>query len=316
MGGVSGWPAVGAGAPERFIILLVSSRVIGGAMTLVQERKSASVLAASLRVAKYIVTLVVLGTAYFVLPRAGLLLATIHPRETPIWPATGLAIGCMLVFGLRVWPAILLGAFAANAINEITDFTSTNLLLTSSTVALGNTLEALISASLLNLWANRRRGLGECAGHLVHVVARRRRQRFGGNSGGGAVGDREVPAVPVHPICAVVGCARRRLPGWARGLQPADHADCAADLARISRRAAAGLGGAVVRSTRYRDRRSHPGRLCDLGRDRRRRSVRRIDAQRLFFADDRARDLRRDTEPRAQCRYRHAPAGGSAITSA
>ncbi|MGA7611632.1 MAG: MASE1 domain-containing protein, partial [Xanthobacteraceae bacterium] len=126
-------------------------------MTLVQERKSASVLAASLRVAKYIVTLVVLGTAYFVLARAGLLLATIHPSATPIWPATGLAIGCMLVFGLRVWPAILLGAFAANATNEIADFTSTNLLLTSSTVALGNTLEALISASLLNLWANGRR---------------------------------------------------------------------------------------------------------------------------------------------------------------
>ena len=133
MGGVSGWPAVGAGAPELFIILLVSSRVIGGAMTLVQERKSASVLAASLRVAKYIVTLVVLGTAYFVLARAGLLLATIHPSATPIWPATGLAIGCMLVFGLRVWPAILLGAFAANATNEIADLTSANLLLTSST---------------------------------------------------------------------------------------------------------------------------------------------------------------------------------------
>ena len=157
MGGVSGWPAVGAGAPELFIILLVSSRVIGGAMTLVQERKSASVLAASLRVAKYIVTLVVLDTAYFVLARAGLLLATIHPSATPIWPATGLAIGCMLVFGLRVWPAILLGAFAANATNEIADLTSANLLLTSSTVALGNTLEALISASLLNLWANGRR---------------------------------------------------------------------------------------------------------------------------------------------------------------
>ena len=91
-------------------------------MTLVQEREvRVCARGASLRVAKYIVTLVVLGTAYFVLARAGLLLATIHPSATPIWPATGLAIGCMLVFGLRVWPAILLGAFAANAINEITD---------------------------------------------------------------------------------------------------------------------------------------------------------------------------------------------------
>jgi len=221
MGGVSGWLAAGAARP-KFTILLVSGRVIGGAMTLVQERKARSVLAAVLRLAKYVATLVVLGTAYFVLARAGLMLASVHPSATPIWPATGLAIGCMLVFGLRVWPAVLLGAFAANATNELANLTPTNLLIASSAIAVGNTLEALISAGLLNLWANgrnpgRRRkvcpgrtpagndaqrdhrvgqprahgrgGLGERAGHLVHLVARRRRQCPGCGARGGVVGD-------------------------------------------------------------------------------------------------------------------------------
>src|SRR5262249_62119531 len=108
MGGVSGWLAAGAARP-RFIILLVSGRVIGGAMTLVQERKARSVLAAVLRLAKYVATLIVLGTAYFVLARAGPMLASVHPSATPIWPATGFAIRCMLGFGVRGWPGGVLG---------------------------------------------------------------------------------------------------------------------------------------------------------------------------------------------------------------
>jgi PAS domain S-box-containing protein len=111
------------------------------------------VLAAALRLLKYVATLLVVGAVYFVLAKAGLQLATIHPSATPIWPAAGFALGCALVAGLRVWPAILLGAFAVNATSEI-DGTSTILLLTSSAIAVGNTLEALISARLVNLWAD------------------------------------------------------------------------------------------------------------------------------------------------------------------
>src|SRR5262249_40317804 len=122
MGGVSGWLAAGAARP-RVIILLVSGRVIGGAMTLVQERKARSVLAAVLRLAKYVATLIVLGTAYFVLARAGLMLASVHPSATPIWPATGLAIGCMLVLGLRVWPAGLHWELGAHSQDVLADHT-------------------------------------------------------------------------------------------------------------------------------------------------------------------------------------------------
>ncbi|MFI6151242.1 MASE1 domain-containing protein [Kitasatospora sp. NPDC051170] len=32
-------------------------------------------------------------------------------KVTPLWPPTGIALTCLLLFGLRVWPAVALGAF-------------------------------------------------------------------------------------------------------------------------------------------------------------------------------------------------------------
>src|SRR5262245_58856588 len=111
-------------------------------MTLVSERRTESDFGAVLRLAKYRVTLAALVAVYVVLAKAGLALASIHPSATPIWPATGLALGFILVGGMRMWPAILLGSFAANATTEVANATSTSLLVTSATIAIGNTLEA------------------------------------------------------------------------------------------------------------------------------------------------------------------------------
>ncbi len=126
-------------------------------MTLVQQSKSESVLASSLRLARYFAILVAVAASYFILAKAGLMLASIHPSATPIWPATGLALGFVLVCGVRVWPAILLAAFAVNATNEIAGATSTSLLVTSSAIAIGNTLEAVVSGYLTGLWSDGRR---------------------------------------------------------------------------------------------------------------------------------------------------------------
>src|SRR5262249_3971218 len=101
-------------------------------MTLVHYQRSKSVLASILRLARYLGILVVLGGSYFILAKAGLMLASIHPSATPIWPAAGFALGFVLLCGIRVWPAILLGAFAVNATTEIAGATSTALLATSS----------------------------------------------------------------------------------------------------------------------------------------------------------------------------------------
>lgn len=59
-----------------------------------------------------------------------------------IWPATGLALALLVLRGRRLWPAIVLGAFAANYLGDTP-------VLTSAGIAAGNTIEALIGATLL-----------------------------------------------------------------------------------------------------------------------------------------------------------------------
>jgi integral membrane sensor domain MASE1 len=126
-------------------------------MTLVLQRKSDSVLRRAIWLAKYIATLLVLGVSYFALAEAGLALASIHPSASPVWPCTGVALGCVLVGGIRLWPAILLGAFAANVTNSVADPTSVDVLLTSAAIAIGNTLEAVIGGYLIGRWSDGRR---------------------------------------------------------------------------------------------------------------------------------------------------------------
>jgi PAS domain S-box-containing protein len=94
----------------------------------------------------YIAMLVVVALAYFVLAKFGLRLASINPSASPIWPPTGLALAAMLLGGLRIWPAIYIGAFAANA-------TTAGTLETSAVIALGNTLEALVGGALIGRWS-------------------------------------------------------------------------------------------------------------------------------------------------------------------
>ena len=52
----------------------------------------------------------------------------------------------MLLCGLRIWPAIFIGAFAANA-------TTAGTLETSAVIALGNTLEAVVGGFLIGRWS-------------------------------------------------------------------------------------------------------------------------------------------------------------------
>jgi two-component sensor histidine kinase len=85
--------------------------------------------------------------AYFLLAKAGLALASIHPSATPVWPPTGLAIAALLLLGPEAAPAVFLGAFLVNQ-------TTTGDLGSSVAIGFGNTLEALIGAILTRRWAN------------------------------------------------------------------------------------------------------------------------------------------------------------------
>ncbi|MEA2988254.1 MAG: hypothetical protein QOG83_965, partial [Alphaproteobacteria bacterium] len=99
--------------------------------------------------AAYALELCIIGAVYFALAKGGLALASIHPSATPIWPPTGLALAAVLLRGFRVWPAILLGAFAANA-------TTAGSLATSAAIGFGNMIEAILGAYLINRWSGGR----------------------------------------------------------------------------------------------------------------------------------------------------------------
>ena len=98
---------------------------------------------------RYISTLLVVALAYFVLAKLGLRLASINPSASPIWAPSGVALAAVLLGGLRVLPAVLIGAFAANA-------TTAGTLETSALIALGNTLEAAVGGFLIERWAGGR----------------------------------------------------------------------------------------------------------------------------------------------------------------
>jgi two-component sensor histidine kinase/integral membrane sensor domain MASE1 len=84
---------------------------------------------------------------YFVLAKAGLVLASIHPSATPVWPPTGFAIAVLLLAGYRMAAPVFLGAFLANVTTE-------GNLATSLAIAGGNTLECLLAAFLIYRWSD------------------------------------------------------------------------------------------------------------------------------------------------------------------
>jgi integral membrane sensor domain MASE1 len=82
---------------------------------------------------------VLVGLAYFGIAYLGLQLASINPSATPIWPATGVAIAAVLLWGYQITPAIFIGAFLVNYLTAGSP-------LASLAIALGNMLEAAATA--------------------------------------------------------------------------------------------------------------------------------------------------------------------------
>ena len=90
-----------------------------------------------------------LAAVYFVAAKLGLKLAFVHASATPVWPPTGIALAAFLRIGYQVWPGIFLGSFLANV-------TTAGSVATSIGIGLGNTLEGLVGAYLVNRFANGR----------------------------------------------------------------------------------------------------------------------------------------------------------------
>jgi integral membrane sensor domain MASE1 len=105
----------------------------------------------------YIIELAAIAFVYFGLVKLGLTLASVNPSASPVWPATGFALGILLLRGYRVWPAILVGAFLGNAF-------SAGSIYTAAAIAVGNSLEGVVSALLINRWSGGVRTFASPAG--------------------------------------------------------------------------------------------------------------------------------------------------------
>ncbi|HET8922717.1 MAG TPA: MASE1 domain-containing protein [Candidatus Acidoferrum sp.] len=94
--------------------------------------------------------LAALTAAYFVAGKLGLKLASVNASASAVWPCTGIALAALLIFGYRVWPAILAGAFLVN-------LTTAGSFATSIGIATGNTLEGVAGCYLVSRFADGQR---------------------------------------------------------------------------------------------------------------------------------------------------------------
>lgn len=98
---------------------------------------------------------IALGAAcYAVIARLGLALDAVGGLATLVWPPTGLALAALVVFGRDDWPAVALGALAANLWVRAPP-------LVAGGIAIGNTLEAVIGAALVTRAGLFRRSLDD-----------------------------------------------------------------------------------------------------------------------------------------------------------
>jgi diguanylate cyclase (GGDEF)-like protein len=96
-----------------------------------------------------------LAVGYFGAGILGLLLAVPPGYASPVWPASGLALAGMLSWGTRAWPGIWLGSFFVNvwaaytATQAMPDFAGFTV---AASIGIGSTLQAVLSARLLQRW--------------------------------------------------------------------------------------------------------------------------------------------------------------------
>jgi PAS domain S-box-containing protein len=80
--------------------------------------------------------------AYYGAAKLGMSLDVAHGLITPVWPPSGIALAALIVLGVRFWPAVTVGAFAANA-------TTGAGLAVAAGISVGNTLAAVVGALLV-----------------------------------------------------------------------------------------------------------------------------------------------------------------------
>jgi PAS domain S-box-containing protein len=97
------------------------------------------------------------AAVYFAAGKIGLSLALVHPSASAIWAPSGIALAALLLMGVRLWPAIFVGAFLVNE-------TTAGSLVTSLSIASGNTLEAVVGSYLVTRFAHGRKCFDQVGG--------------------------------------------------------------------------------------------------------------------------------------------------------
>src|SRR6266567_6425552 len=86
---------------------------------------------------------------YFAAGKLGLSVPFTSGNVSPVWPASGVALASVLLWGYEVWPAIALAAFLVNFLSPISTLSSVG-------IALGNTSSALVGGYLVRRFAKGR----------------------------------------------------------------------------------------------------------------------------------------------------------------
>ena len=106
----------------------------------------------------YLAEIIALFAIYFSTAKLGLSLDAVSRFATLIWLPSGIAAAALLLFGYRLWPGIILGAFLVNLLNGAPLFVAVG-------IGIGNTLEALVCTYLL-----KRNGFSYSLDHLRDVL--------------------------------------------------------------------------------------------------------------------------------------------------
>jgi signal transduction histidine kinase len=106
----------------------------------------------------------VLAVTYAVVARLGLGVEALGGLATLVWPPTGVALAALVVYGVGLWPGVTVGALIANLSAGAPVGVATG-------IAVGNTLEAVVGATIVLRMPGFERGLGTLRSVAAVVLA-------------------------------------------------------------------------------------------------------------------------------------------------
>src|SRR5688572_23467419 len=95
------------------------------------------------RTAETVAIAAVVAVSYVAAATFGFGAAFVAEQVTSVWAPTGIAQAALLLWGIKLWPAVWLAAFTANALTNVSIWTAGG-------IAIGNTLEAVAAAWALS----------------------------------------------------------------------------------------------------------------------------------------------------------------------